>query len=288
MPLVGGIPAPPSKGSQATDGQHLIVEPEDYQVVEQDPIAIRFLRPYVQARELLHNVARWCLWLDDVTPTEITGSPILQERLSAVAFFRQNSATESVRQAANTPALFTQRRQPTSRYLATPIVSSESRRYVPMAYLEPDVIGGSGLLLLPDAPLWLFGILQSSMWMAWVRTVVGRLKSDLRIAPDIAYSAFPWPDLTEAHKERLAAAAQGVITARDQFPEASLADLYDPLAMPAELTRAHNTLDRAVDRAYGRHRHGGDETRLPVLLRRYVELTGGDLTLFDDDPETIG
>jgi len=120
-----------------------------------------------------------------------------------------------------------------------------------------------------------------------VRTVVGRLKSDLRIAPDIAYSAFPWPDLTESRKERIAAAAQGVLAARDQHPDSSLADLYDPLAMPAELTEAHRKLDKAVDAAYGRHRHSGDETRLPVLLRRYVELTGGDLTLFDNDPEAI-
>lgn len=156
-----------------------------------------------------------------------------------------------------------------------------------MTYFEPEVIGGNALLLLPDPPPWLFGILQSSMWMAWVRAVAGRLGTGLRISPDLTYSAFPWPDLTEQREERIAAAAQGVLAAREQYPNSSLADLYDPLAMPVELTEAHRKLDKVVDAAYGRHRHSGDETRLPVLLRRYTELTGGDLTLFDNDPEAI-
>lgn len=134
-----------------------------------------------------------------------------------------------------TPALFTQRRQPASRYLAIPEVASENRHYIPMTYLDPDVIAGNKLLTLEDAPLWLFGILQSSMWMAWVRAIVGRMKSDHSVAPDLAYSAFPWPELNTSKKARLTERAQAVLDARPT--DQSLAEMYDVLAMPALLVK---------------------------------------------------
>jgi len=287
QPLLAAIPGRPVQGSKPVDNGNLIVEADAYAAVAADPIAVKYLRPFRQAQQLLYSQERWCLWLEGAPPGDIVDSPVLQERLRAVAAFRRRSRTKAFRDAATTPGLFVQRRQPTVRYLAIPETSSENRHCVPMTYFEPEVIGGNALLLLPDPPPWLFGILQSSMWMAWVRAVAGRLGTGLRISPDLTYSAFPWPDLTEQREERIAAAAQGVLAAREQYPNSSLADLYDPLAMPVELTEAHRKLDKVVDAAYGRHRHSGDETRLPVLLRRYTELTGGDLTLFDNDPEAI-
>ena len=280
-PLVKSVPPPPLQGSKPVDGGHLLVESDQYEEVASDPNAARYLRPFKQTKELLYDIDRWCIWLEDADPTHITSSAVLKSRIKEVQAYRQPSKTKAFREAAATPSLFVQRRQPTSRYLAIPEVSSENRPYIPAAYLDAEVIAGNKLLTLPDAPLWVFGVLQSAMWMAWVRAIVGRLESRFSLAPDIAYSAFPWPELSPRQQERVEHAAQQVLDVRKARASNTLAELYS-LAMPHNLVEAHKNLDRAVDLAYGRHRHKGDATRLPVLLRRYVELTGGDPTLFDE------
>lgn len=280
-PLVKSVPSPPLQGSKPVDDGGLLVEPDQYAEVASDPDAARYLRPFKQAREMLYDIERWCIWLEDANPSHIMSSDVLKQRIKGVQEYRQSSKTKAFREAAATPSLFVQRRQPASRYLAIPEVSSEKRRYIPAAYLDADVIAGNKLLTLPDAPLWVFGVLQSAMWMTWVRSIVGRMKSDFSLAPDIAYSAFPWPELTPRQQERIEKAAQQVLDVRKARASNTLAELYS-LAMPHELVEAHNLLDRAVDAAYGRHQHKGDATRLPVLLRRYIELTDGDPTLFDE------
>ena len=280
-PLVKCVPPPPRQGSKPVDDGGLLVTPDQYEEVASDPDAARYLRPFKQARELLYNTERWCIWLEDANPTHIVSSAVLKQRIEGVRQYRQRSRTKAFREAAATPSLFVQRRQPSSRYLAIPEVSSENRPYIPAAYLDADVIAGNKLLTLPDAPLWVFGVLQSAMWMAWVRAIVGRLESRFSLAPDIAYSAYPWPELNKRQQERIENAAKQVLDVRTARASNSLAELYS-LAMPPELVEAHRNLDRAVDAAYGRHQHKGDATRLPVLLRRYIELTDGDPTLFDE------
>jgi len=281
-PLVGGVPSAPRQGSKPWDGGGLIVEASAVEDVKRDKIAATYLREFRQGRDLLDGSTRWCLWLKDAAIADLRSSDVIRGRLRQVSAARSGSRTAAARKGAQTPALFLQNRQPTLRYLAMPEVSSERREYVPMEYLDPGVIAGNKLLTLEEAPLWLFGILQSSMWMSWIRTVGGRLKSDYSLAPDLAYSAFPWPLLDDKQRVRLAAASELVLEERNKFSGASLADLYDPLTMPSGLRRAHDKLDRAVDSLYGKHRHTGDASRLAVLLGRYVELTGGDLTLLDD------
>ena len=280
-PLTKCVPPPPLQGSKPVDAGCLLVTPDDYDEVSSDPIASLYLRPYKQAREMLYGTERWCLWLESADPAHIRSSPTLAQRTKAVQESRLKSRTKAFRDAAATPSLFAQRRQPSSNYLAFPEVSSEHRRYIPAAYLDAEVVAGNKLLTLVDAPLWVFGVLQSSMWMTWVRAIVGRLESRFSLAPDIAYSAFPWPELNSRRRDRIESAAQQVLDIRAARASNTLAELYDPLAMPNDLVLAHNRLDQAVDAAYGRHRHTGDGTRLAVLLRRYVELTGGDPTLFD-------
>ena len=276
------MPPPPLQGSKPVDDGGLLVTPDQYEEVASDPDAARYLRPFKQAKELLSDIDRWCFWLEDANPAHIMSSAVLRLRVEGVRDCRERSKTKAFQEAAATPSLFVQRRQPRSRYLAIPEVSSSNRAYIPAAYLDADVVAGNKLLTLPDAPLWVFGVLQSAMWMAWVRTIVGRMKSDFSLAPDIAYSAFPWPELNPRQQERIENAAQQVLDVRKERASNTLAQLYNSLAMPDELVEAHRNLDRAVDAAYGRHRHTGDATRLPVLLRRYVELTDGDPTLFDE------
>lgn len=270
-PLVPGLPNA-TKGSQPTDGGHLIVTAAEYDDVERDQIARKYLRRFVQGSDLLSGEERWCLWLVTAPPNDLRSSPVLRRRLREVAEARRASATESVQAAASTPALFTQRRQPAVEYLAMPEVSSARRQYIPAAYLAPDTIAGNKLITFPAAPLWVFGVLQSSMYMAWVRTVVGRLKSDYSISPSLAYFTFPFPSPSNAGRQRVERAAQKVLDTRKSHSTSSLSDLYDPLAMPADLLRAHTDLDRAVDSLYRRRRFKGDADRLADLFTSYVAL----------------
>lgn len=281
-PLVDYVPTPPTQGSKPVDGGHLLIKDADIDEARNDEVAAKYLLRFEQSTEFLYGKDRWCLWLKDATPSELRSSPFIRQRLAAVREARGESPTKSVQLAAETPALFTQDRQPTGWFLVIPEVSSARRDYIPLAFRHADeVIAGNKLLTLSDSPLWLFGILHSAMWMTWVRVIVGRLKGDFSIAPDLAYCAYPFPNMYSKMQGRIEAAAQDVLDARPV--DASLADLYDPDTMPKPLRDAHRRLDNQVDRAYGRHRHTGDETRLPVLLRRYSELVGSDLTLFDDD-----
>ena len=272
-PLLPDLPTA-TKGSQPTDGRHLLVTPEQYDEVASDPVAARYLRQFMQSDELLSGGARWCLWLVDARPVDLRSSPVLRERLRGVAEARAASKTASVREQAATPALFTQIRQPTRRYLAVPEVSSGNRDYIPAAFLEPEVIAGNKLITFPGAPLWLFGLLQSAAYMAWVRTVVGRLKSDYSISPSLAYFAFPFIDPEHTNRrDRLDARAQDVLDARQSHVGATLADLYDPLAMPADLRAAHRALDRVVDSLFEWRSGVTEAQRLAGLLERYQSLT---------------
>jgi hypothetical protein len=274
--LVGNL-APAAQGNKPWDGGGLIVEPEDVDEVRADPIAARYLRPYRQSTEFLYGLDRWCLWLVNAPPGDLASSPVLRRRLAVVRAARLATRTVAVRAQADTPYLFSQVRQPTVRYLALPEVSSETRRFIPSAFLEPDVIAGNKLVAIQEADDWLFGVLHSSMWMAWVRTVSGRLESRISIAPGLAYYAFPFPDRSDRTDAVIERAAQGVLDARSAHEGATLAVLYNPLAMPADLVHAHQALDRAVDAAYGRARYIGDAARLHSLFERYTRLMNADV-----------
>ena len=171
------------------------------------------------------------------------------QRLEMVSETRRKSPTASVKRDADTPMLFTQIRQPETRYLVVPEVSSERRKYIPIGYLGPDVVASNKLYILPDATLYIFGILTSSVHMAWMRVVCGRLKSDYSYSPAV-YNNFPWPDIPDGQKLAIDKLAQGVLGIRALFPDDSLADLYDPLTMPPELQKAHRELDNMVMKVY--------------------------------------
>jgi len=275
-PLVGALPLA-VQGNKPWDGGGLIVEPEDIEEVMADPVASKYLRPYRQATEFLWNMQRWCLWLVNADPADLHSSRVLRDRLQTVRQARLDTKTESVQQQAATPALFSQIRQPEGEYLALPEVSSERRTYVPAAYLQPIVIAGNKLITIEHADRWVFGVLQSRMWMAWVGTVAGRMKSDISLAPGLVYNAYPFPDRDGGRRdEAIVEAAQGVLDARDAHRDSSLGVLYDPLAMPSGLVRAHQQLDRAVEAAYGRARYAGDAARLHALFERYAKLTNAE------------
>jgi hypothetical protein len=271
VPLLAGLPIA-TQGSKPWDNGHLIVEAGDYEAVVSDQHAAKYVRPLRGARELLYGLDRWCLWLVGADPGDILASPILRQRLDGVRTFRAASRTASVRAKAATPALFSEDRQPTVRFLALPQTSSENRHYIPGTYYEPDVIVTNGIFMWPSAPLWLFGYLQSGAFMAWVRTFSGRLESRLQIAPSTVYFTFPFIQPTPSMVRRIESLAASVLSVRAAYPDASLAALYNPDGMPQELRRAHNSLDATIDGLYGLKRPTEGQ-RLRVLLRRYGELS---------------
>jgi len=269
--LLPGLPDC-TKGSQPTDGGNLFVQPAELPKVQGDEGAAKYLHRFIGASEMLNAIERWCFWLVDASPGEIRSSPLLRERLQKVAAMRRASPTASVQEQAATPGLFTQIRQPATKYLAMPKVSSAGRDYIPAAFFQPDVIAGDGVLTFPDCPLWVFSFLQSRAFTAWVDVFSGRLKSDYQILPGLTYFSFPFVMPEERDLAAIEEAANGVLAARASHPDSSLADLYDPLAMPRDLRVAHDRLDAAIDGLYGLKKPTEAE-RLRALMARYEELT---------------
>jgi hypothetical protein len=267
-----GFPAM-MKGSQATDGGHLFLDAEERDTLaRQEPAAKKWIKPFIGADEFLWNIGRWCLWLEDIDPNELRAMPTVLSRVKAVRASRLESKTPSVRLLAEQPTLFTQIRQPKQKYLVIPRHSSENRPYIPMGFVKPDVICGDANLMIPGATIYHFGLLSSKMHMAWVKAVCGRLESRYRYSPAV-YDSFPWPEPTPKQKSAIEAAAQSVLDERAKHRNSTLADLYDPLTMPPGLVKAHHTLDRTVDTAYGKTNFTSEAERVAFLFTLYEKLT---------------
>ncbi|CDW95888.1 Methylase [Thiomonas arsenitoxydans] len=261
------------KGSQPTDGGHLILtDQQKAELLAIEPRAEQWLRPYVGGEDFLNGTWRWCLWLKGVSPSELRSAPAVMQRVRAVAETRLKSPTKSVQEFAAQATLFTQDRQPETDYLALPEVSSENRHFIPMGFLPSSVIASNKLQIIPGATRFHFGVMMSTMHNAWMRAVCGRLESRYSYAPAV-YNNFPWPQPTDAQQEAIEHNAQGVLDARALYPGATLADLYDPLTMPAELRKAHQANDRAVDAAYGYKGDKADAPRVAFLFGLYQRLT---------------
>lgn len=261
-------------GSFALDDGNYTLSPEDRdQIISDSPSAEKYIKPFVGGNELLYSERRYCLWLQNADPTQLRKMPEVLRRVEAVRQWRSQSDRKTTKELANTPTCFAEVRQPKTRYLAIPTLSSERRRYIPIGFLGPETIASNQIYILPQAGLWHLGILHSEMHMAWIKHVAGRLEKRYRYSNSIVYNNFPWPtDVTEKQKSRVEEAAQGVLDARELFPESTLADLYDPVAMPAKLAKAHAELDRAVDLAYRPQPFTSERHRVEYLFGLYEKL----------------
>ncbi|WP_308457770.1 DNA methyltransferase [Streptomyces sp. SM1] len=280
-PAVQGMPNA-HKGSQPTDGGHLLVTEAEYPKLAADPNAAPYLRRFVQGKDMLQGKPlRWCLWLKDANPAHIAASPLLRARLDGVKEARLKSPTESVQEYASQPGLFTQDRQPGTDYFALPEVSSENRRWIPGRFFTSETVAGNKLIIFPEAQPWHAALLQSSMFMAWVETFAGRLKSDISLSPGLAYFPVPWPIPNKNQKTSLVEAWRNVEDARAAYPASTLSELYAEYAMPARLLKAHQSLDAVVDRLFsGRKKLSDNTERLKVLLTAYERMTtAGQLTI---------
>ncbi len=256
------------------DGQLLLSDEEKRQLLISAPSAKKFVKHFVSAKEFLNNENRWCLWLVGASPSELRGIPEIMERLQLVKAFRLASKAATTRKFAETPSLFCQIAQPESDYLLVPRHSSENRAFIPLGFFTKDDIVADSCLFVGNAGLLHFGVMSSTMHMAWVRYTCGRLESRYRYSKDIVYNNFPWPDSpSDVQKQKIEAAAQAVLDARAEFPDSSLADLYDPLTMPPVLVRAHQKLDAVVDAAYGKRTFKSDAERVAYLFELYQQYT---------------
>ncbi|PVX59709.1 class I SAM-dependent DNA methyltransferase [Rhodococcus globerulus] len=277
-PLSVEMPAV-TKGNQPTDGGSLLISPAEYEDVAADPIAAQYIRRFVGARELIHDLPRWCLWLDGARISDLSSSPVLRERIAAVKAMRQDSSKAATVKKASTPHLFDERRHPDTSYLAIPRHVGELRRYFTARRFAPDTICGDANSLAPDPDGFLLGVLSSSMFIAWMRAVGGRIKSDLRFSNTFTYNTFPLPEVTARQRRSITEAASGIVVAREAHPGMSLAKLYDPAGMPGDLIEAHNTLDHFVDQLFGRVDLSTEAARQKVLFRQYAALTGQAMLL---------
>lgn len=263
-----------TKGSQPTDGGNLLLSDTEKQVLLQaEPQAEKWIRPFLGSEEFINNIPRWCLWMKGISPTELRAMPQVMRRIEAVKAMRLASAKAATVELASSPMLFGEIRQPNSDYIGVPKTSSERRSFIPVGFCDSNTIASSELFSIPNATIYHFGILCSAMHNAWMRATCGRLKSDYRYSNTIVYNNFPWPDTTDKHNATIQAAAQAILDARALYPESSLADLYDPLSMPPELVKAHATLDKAVDAAYQYKGGKDDAARVAFLFERYQKLT---------------
>ncbi len=270
-------------GSKPTDGGHLLLSQEEADAIRQtDPIAAKYIRPFLGSEEFINGVERYCLWLKNSTAADRKASPEIQHRMQAVTVMRLASPKLPTQKLAELPYLFGEIRQSDQSYIGIPKTSSERRAYLPIGLLSGEVIAGSELFAIPNATLYHFGVLCSTFHNAWMRTTCGRLKSDYRYSNTIVYNNYPWPQTINAEQQaKIETAAQQVLDARtfeenrcaEQGQTCSLAALYAVGNMPAGLLKAHNQLDKAVDAAYG-YRPVLSKAEGPVLGK--IEGSGKD------------
>jgi hypothetical protein len=266
-------------GSMPNDGGFLSdwSDEDKTALVKKYPAAEALFRRFMGATEFINNRIRWCLWLKDASPAAMRAVPPVMEAVENVQKMRAGSSRAGTRKLAETPTLFGEIRQPDSDYLIMPCHTGETRRYIPLGYVSSDVICGNANLMLPSATLYHFGVLTSSVHMAWMRAVAGRLEMRYRYSANIVYNNFPWPDNpvnpVNPVKDKISQTAQSILDARARYPESSLADLYDPLTMPPDLRAAHAANDRAVLAAYGLKPDTPEPEIVAHLFKLYAEIT---------------
>ena len=262
-------------GNKPSDGGNLILSPaERKEILQREPALEKFIFRYVGGNEFINNIERYCLWLVNATPKELRKSKELYRRVDAVRKMREASTSAATRKTAETPHKFFFISQPTTEYILIPCHSSGGRKYIPMGFVSPDIIASNANLIIPNATLYHFGILTSSIHMAWMRTVCGYLGTSYRYSSNVVYNNFPWCEPTDNRRRAIETTAQKILDARKNYPDSTLADLYDELTMPADLRKAHRENDKAVALAYGFENILDDEAKIVgELMNRYVELT---------------
>ena len=242
------------------------------QFVKENPAFKNVIRKYVGAKEFINNIPRYCIWLDGVEPSIYKNNTEIMSRIKKVAEFRKTAKGDSLRELAEFPTKWKAIKQVNSSYILLPRVSSERRKYVPIGFVDKDVIGNDSIQILPNATIYDFGILTSNVHNAWLKAICGRLEMRYRYSNTLVYNNFPWPNPTKEQKETIEKTAQLILDVRAKYPGSSLADLYDELTMPADLRKAHQMNDKAVMNAYGFKTSMTESECVAELMKMYQDL----------------
>lgn len=265
-------------GCQRLDNDNFMFTKEEKdEFIKIEPLSQKYFKRWYGAEEFINNKERYCLYLGKCEPAELKRMPHVMEILSKVKEYRESSNREQTKKCASQPNKFYLEVIPNTDYILVPVVSSERRRYIPMGFMSNEVLCSNQANMIPNATLLDFGILESNVHMAWMRSVAGRLKSDYRYSKDVVYNNFPWPEPTDKQKEKIENTAQRILDARAKYSNSSLADLYDELTMPVELRKAHQENDKAVMEAYGFDWKKMNESEcVAELMKMYQELTNNN------------
>ncbi len=269
------VPVMVSGNKPIDGGNYLFTPQEKAEFLQLELNAEKFFKRWLGGVEFLNGIERWYLYLDEASPSELKTMPHVLKRIEAVRQYRLSSPSSSTRKIADYPTRFHTRFISKSNYIALPEVSSERRNYIPIQFLGPDVLCSNKLRLVDHANLYEFAVLTSGMHMSWTRAVTGRLKSDYQYSKDIVYNNFVWPEnVTEDQKSEIETLAQAILATRGNYPNSTLADLYDPLTMPPDLLKAHKSLDKAIDKLYRKKPFADDAERVALLFNKYKERDG--------------
>ena len=264
-----------SFGSMPNDGGNFLFTDEEKIVfLSLEPIAEKFIKPLLGGFEFLNGKRKWCLWLKDIKPNELRDLKEVQKRVENVKNLRLNSSRAATQKLAAYPTLFGELRQPKDDFILIPLTSSENRKYIPMGFFSSDYILNNTCSAIDSATLFEFGVLQSEIHMTWVKYTCGRLESRIRYSNEVVYNNYPWPLNPNAkNKQKVEEKAQKVLDVRAEFPDSSLADLYDPLTMPPKLVKAHQELDKAVDLCYRPQAFTNENSIIEYLFDLYDQYT---------------
>ena len=262
-----------SFGSMPNDGGNfLLTDEEKEELIKQEPLSEKYIKPLLSASEFLNGKNRWCLWLEDLNPNDLKSMSLVKQRVENVKKLREESSREATKKLAEYPTLFGEIRQPKSEYIGIPLNTSGNRIYIPFGYFPKDFISNNTMSVVAKSSLFHFGVLTSIMHMSWIKYICGRIKSDYRYSNELVYNNYPFPkNVSEKQKKAVEEKAQNVLNIRSQFIDCSLADLYDPLSMPPNLKKAHQELDKAVDNCYGSKLFKNDKERIEFLFGLYEE-----------------
>ena len=270
-------------GSQPIDDGHYIFKADEKDAfLSKEPKAAKFMRPFVGAKEFINGGERWILALQDAEPSELRAMPEVMKRVEAVKIYRSGRKVPEAQKLDDRPLEYNHTTLPQKPFLLIPNVSSERREYVPIGYSEPPVIPSNLVTVVQDSTLGQFGLLTSKMHMVWIAKVGGRLENRFRYSAGLVYNTFPLPDGDMDSSKKLESLAQAVLDARAAHPGQTLADLYDPRTMPSDLRRAHEKLDKAVDRLYRKEPFEDDHERLKFLLERYGAMVQKNQKILSD------
>lgn len=261
-------------GSKPTDGGNLLLNQQELKDFSADyPNAAIYIKQFVGSDDFINGKYRYCLWIQENQYSNAYAIPLIKERIEKVKLMRLNSKKEATKKDAGRAFQFAECRYKDADCIIIPRHSSENRDYIPMGFLSKGTVVADSAFAVYDAPMWLFGILTSKIHMAWVKIVGGRLETRYRYSAQLCYNTFPFPKISEEKKKQIESAAEEVLLCREDYPDKTLADLYDPDKMPDNLRQAHHALDLIVESCYQDKPFENDEERLECLFKLYEKMT---------------